>query len=146
MAEYLSMSSKQLDKGSYFYCDAEDDDLVRDYAWYLNPSSLALEAAYNNVHIHFHQEVAFKRLGHFVDYVDHYNHCPFDNCEVNLFNVTAQENNYNRQGCGYINYSKKCWSVTLRTPDSENINKSAANEFEACKLRFQLEKQYLTHR
>lgn len=139
--------SKHFPKGSYFYCDAEDGDLVYKCGWGLFGKNKAVyvygNKDYNN--INFHQEVALKHLGSYCECIDHYNHCGFDNCDVNLFNVTTQENSYNRQDLGYHNWNKKYWVVTFIAPDRTSFSRSVLNEYEACKLRREIEKQNLTH-
>lgn len=142
--------SKDFPKGSYFYCDAEDLDLIYKCGWGLFSSDGTLYYVTGRLaeqHLSFHQEVALKHLGHYCTCIDHFNHCGFDNCDSNLFNVSYKYNNLNVSKRGYIfrmaNNTYQ-WHVCIDSHE-DKVFRSVANEVEACQVRNQLEKQYLPY-
>lgn len=140
---------KAFPNGSWFYCDAEDIDLVESYSWRIVKSCKTLYVCSNWTNIRFHQELAYKKLGHTVDIIDHYNHVGFDNCNQNLFNVTKEENQQNKFVKGYrstletrTKIPKIAWMVVI---GASRTSFSTDNELIACQLRYQLEQERFKH-
>ena len=86
----------------YFYCDACDEELVKNYTWCLHtqryPYVIAnLGSSYNQQTKQFHQEKAFNILDEYPNYINHINGIEFDNVNYNL-DVVSQQKKYMVQG------------------------------------------------
>ena len=142
--------TKKFPEGSYFYCDAEDIDIVEMYTWYVHQGYKNFYITARCLHedkIVFHQKLALKKLGYYVDCIDHYNHVGFDNIDNNLYIVSTSENKQNSFIKGYIRDKRKLKS-TWQVISKGNIalfKSMAKDEVTACKLRYQFERERCTH-
>ena len=93
---------------NYFYCPAEAISLVQEMSWYLAKSGnrVAVIARKGNTRTYFHQELCKFYHGVGADYIDHINHCEFDDIDENLNVVTNQQNALNTFTRGYIIYNR----------------------------------------
>lgn len=144
---------KHFPEGYYFYADAEDIDLVENHTWHClkgahNIYIICTEKDNDSLQlIRYHQALAFKKLGYFLDCIDHRNSVGFDNCDVNLFNVLCGENSQNIFCVGYwksIYPNTLYWQVRLRI-SGKCLVKNVPNELVACQLRYKLEQGHFTH-
>ena len=139
---------KAFPNGSYFYCDAEDIDLVEGYTWYLDihRNTAYVKAFWGSGNIKFHQELALKKLGHYIECIDHRNRIGFDNCDENLFSVSSLENEHNKVTRGYHDEARSdykkglIWRVLIK--DGKAKFYTVQNEVEACISRCNLEKEH----
>lgn len=83
-------STKSFPKG-YFYCDASDEELVKNYTWLLHTqkhpyvvAAIGSSYYYSRQYLLFHQEMAYNILGYHPDYINHINMVEFDNVNRNL--------------------------------------------------------------
>lgn len=139
--------TKQFPKGAYFYCDAEDIDLVERGGWVLNYGRgstfyISCPAQGNTGLSRFHQFVMLKHTDEDLQVIDHINHCGFDNCSINLRNVSSQVNLMNVQSCGYA-------SANYKILNSRRYNKIPQviihSEIDACKIVCELDKKYCSY-
>lgn len=70
-------STKVFPEG-FFYCDSCDEELVRQYTWYLmnrkHPYIMAdIRDLYSHQHLLFHREKAHNILDYYSDYINHSN-------------------------------------------------------------------------
>lgn len=87
----------------YFYCDSEDEDLVRNFSWYLTQRKKIISVSSNSFRsrLTFHRELTFKYLGYYPECVDHVSGVEIDNTDSNLNIVTPQQNCLNKPTKGY---------------------------------------------
>ena len=88
---------------AWFYVDSCFEDLVRSYCWYITNDYVEAHVGsdYGRTLIKLHQEIAFRCLGRYPDYIDHCSGLEIDNIGANLSEVTNQQNQRNRQSKGY---------------------------------------------
>lgn len=152
----LLVPTYKFPEGSYFYCDAEDIDLVKSYGWgFITKGKTAYISCHiKGKHAYFHGLLAVKKLGHPVDFIDHRNLVGFDNCDKNLFNVSMMENQQNQPIKGYSLISKTdyrrntierdIWLSHIKL-NGRQRNFRQKNELEACVSRFNLEREFYTN-
>lgn len=85
----------------YFYCDASDEELVRQYTWCLKSQKQPYVVANCYQQLLFHQEKAFNILDKYPAYINHINGIEFDNVNMNLDVVTSQQNQWCAPSRGY---------------------------------------------
>lgn len=131
---------------NYFYCSAENINLVQSYCWLLhqnrkNIEVVALDSQRN--HYQFHRELANKHLGYYPDCLDHINGVEFDNVNLNLNIVTPQQNSFNRPTRGYKSNKKSNVFYPRITCSQIFWHTSVKTEIEACIIQYELETTYL---
>ena len=142
----------QFPNGSFFYCEAKDEDLVRMHPnWsicsqkqpYIEASASRASAVSK---YRFHVEVARKYCTELTEAIDHYNGVEFD-CvnRPNLFSVTAEQNSRNRRSRGYSITTSGSFDASIKF-HREVIRpySTALNETQALTLRNQLEQEYFS--
>ena len=142
--------TKQFPKGAYFYCDAEDIDLVERGGWVLNfgrGSTFYIScSAQGNIGLsRFHQFVMLKHTDEDLQVIDHVNHCGFDNCSINLRNVSHQVNILNTQCCGYTSKSLDLFSSRYMPYRHLYPQSTLHTEIDACKAVCELDKKYFPY-
>lgn len=142
--------TKAFPEGAYFYADAIDEELVRNYTWYLmNQRHPYVVAGFggndSQQKLFFHQEMACNILDEYPNYINHINGVEFDNANVNLDIVTNQQNCWCKPSRGY--------EITVKSfRPYININsrlihaKCVRTEDEACQVVYQLEVTYEDYR
>ncbi len=103
----LLKPTKAFPEGAYFYCDAIDEELVRQYTWCLHTQrqpyvKAAIWSHDNQQTLYFHQEKAYNILRYYPDYINHINGIEFDNVNVNLDKVSQQQNCWCKPSKGYV--------------------------------------------
>ena len=78
-------------KREEFYFDLEDYDKIKDYCWYKNNEYILTTV--NNKTLWLHKIVLAQNDNRY--YIDHINHCKFDNRKCNLRIVTSSQNHFN---------------------------------------------------
>lgn len=142
-------STKVFPEG-YFYCDASDEELVRQYTWSLYKQKQPYVRAgfgsyYNWQHLHFHREKAFNILSYYPDYINHINGIEFDNVDANLDVVTNQQNSWCKVSRGYV-IREKSFQPYVAVNYHIIHAKRVRTEAEACQSAYQLELQYEDYR
>lgn len=132
----------------YFYCDAEDIDIVQNYSWYLSQhgKSICVVALdfYKNYYL-LHRELAYKILNYYPSYIEHINGLEIDNVDKNLNVVTQQQNVYNQSTRRYsfdkeYNYFRV--RIVYNRKDFFPFNR-VKTEVEACQLAYLAETDFL---
>ena len=134
----------------YFYCDACDEELVKNYTWCLHtqryPYVIAnLGSSYNQQTKQFHQEKAFNILDEYPNYINHINGVEFDNVNQNLDKVTNQQNSWARPSRGYL-IAGRSFQPHVAVNSRQIHAKCTRTEVEAIQLAYQLELQYEGYR
>lgn len=134
----------------YFYCDACDEELVKNYTWCLHtqryPYVIAnLGSSYNQQTKQFHQEKAFNILDEYPNYINHINGVEFDNVNQNLDKVTNQQNSWARPSRGYL-IAGRSFQPYVAVNSRRIHAKCTRTEVEAIQLAYQLELQYEDYR
>ena len=134
----------------YFYCDACDEELVKNYTWCLHtqryPYVIAnLGSSYNQQKKQFHQEKAFNILDEYPNYINHINGVEFDNVNQNLDKVTNQQNSWARPSRGYL-IAGRSFQPHVAVNSRQIHAKCTRTEVEAIQLAYQLELQYEDYR
>ena len=134
----------------YFYCDACDEELVKNYTWCLHtqryPYVIAnLGSSYNQQTKQFHQEKAFNILDEYPNYINHINGVEFDNVNQNLDKVTNQQNSWARPSRGYL-IAGRSFQPHVAVNSRQIYAKCTRTEVEAIQLAYQLELQYEDYR
>ena len=134
----------------YFYCDACDEELVKNYTWCLHtqryPYVIAnLGSSYNQQTKQFHQEKAFNILDEYPNYINHINGVEFDNVNQNLDKVTNQQNSCARPSRGYL-IAGRSFQPHVAVNSRQIHAKCTRTEVEAIQLAYQLELQYEDYR
>lgn len=129
----------------YFYCDASDEELVRQYTWRLQKQNEPYVVAICYRQLRFHQEMAFNKLRYYPDYINHINGIEFDNVNYNLDKVSQQQNCWCKPSRGYNINRKKFYS---RIVVNSNLiyTKCVRTEVEAIQSAYQLEVTYEDYR
>ena len=139
--------TKKYPNGSWFYIDACFEDLVGSQCWFIDSDkwndyvvAKVGSTGYRRTLL-LHQEVAFKCLGRYPNYIDHENGLGMDNIGLNLTEVTNQQNQRNRQSRGYrIGQTYKSGGSCFRPQIKLNgRDKSVRREDEVCLRQFQFE-------
>ena len=134
----------------YFYCDACDEELVKNYTWCLHtqryPYVIAnLGSSYNQQTKQFHQEKAFNILDEYPNYINYINGVEFDNVNQNLDKVTNQQNSWARPSRGYL-IAGRSFQPHVAVNSRQTHAKCTRTEVEAIQLAYQLELQYEDYR
>ena len=134
----------------YFYCDACDEELVKNYTWCLHtqryPYVIAnLGSSYNQQTKQFHQEKAFNILDEYPNYINYINGVEFDNVNQNLDKVTNQQNSWARPSRGYL-IAGRSFQPYVAVNSRQIHAKCTRTEVEAIQLAYQLELQYEDYR
>ena len=134
----------------YFYCDACDEELVKNYTWCIHtqryPYVIAnLGSSYNQQTKQFHQEKAFNILDEYPNYINHINGVEFDNVNQNLDKVTNQQNSWARPSRGYL-IAGRSFQPHVAVNSRQIHAKCTRTEVEAIQLSYQLELQYEDYR
>ena len=144
---------KQFPVGSYFYCDAEDEDVVYLRNWFTNkPSMPYIQSSVTRdleqfIYL-FHQEIAYKRLEYYPDYIDHRNGVKFDNVYTeNLSVVSRSGNAQNKRARGYIVRWDRGNTFLGELKYEKKIIKlgTSYSEIDAMYCRNRLEEKYFTY-
>lgn len=142
--------TKPFPDGAYFYCDSCDEKLVRSYTWCLQnqkePYVIAGFGGHDNHQIlRFHREKARNILEYYPDYINHVNGIEFDNINLNLDEVTNQQNLWARQSRGYGIVGRSFQPKIM--VDSQQITAQCVRtEVDAIQSAYQLELQYENYR
>lgn len=139
-------STKNFPDGACFYCDSCDEELVRQYTWFLHnrkqPYIVAVIGSfYSQQILRFHREKANNILNYYPDYINHINGVEFDNANRNLDVVTVQQNNWCRPSKGYKIVGRSFRSC-IAVNSYDIYGKCVPTEVEACISVYQLEMQY----
>lgn len=142
----------QFPNGSFFYCEAKDEDLVLTHPnWSISdPKQPYVQARASRVSavsgFRFHVEVARKYLGYYPEAVDHYNGIEFDCVDrPNLFSVSKEQNSRNRRIKGYRLDRSGSFFISIRQHREEFFPYSnVRNEIQALALRNRLEQEYFS--
>lgn len=133
--------TKRFPEGAYFYADACDEELVRSYAWLLNSQKQPYVVAKCYQYLCFHREKARNILEYYPDYINHVNGIEFDNINLNLDEVTNQQNLWARQSRGYGIVGRSFQPKIM--VDSQQITAQCVRtEVDAIQSAYQLELQY----
>lgn len=136
----------------YFYCDASDEKLARQYTWGLmnqrHPYVVAVFGSpynYSRQYLLFHQEKANNILSYYPDYINHINMVEFDNTSRNLDEVTNQQNQWAKLSKGY-SITRRSFQPYVKVNSHIIHAKCVKTEVEACISAYQLELQYEYYR
>ncbi len=140
--------------GSYFYCEARDEDLVNKLSWYMEKTYepyIVGDSTIDGVHTHhkFHREIAFKILHYYPEYIDHRNRVAFDNVDDdNLFVVSNGENGQNQRTKGYtVRWDRGGTFVGMLKREQKCIRlRTSFSEIDAMYCRNRLEEEYFDYR
>lgn len=129
----------------YFYCDSEDEDLVKSHTWFIRQcnKNIRVEARNNWKDFCFNQELALKYLGYYPDYLDHLNGVDIDNVDNNLNIVTQQQNMFNTPVRGYDIRSSSFYPRITYNKKIIRPFGVCHSELEACRLTYLAETDYL---
>lgn len=143
----------QFPNGSFFYCEAKDEDLVRMHPnWVIysqkHPyvqAKASIASAISGRYL-FHSEVARKYCSKLSEAVDHYNGIEFDCVDrPNLFSVSTEQNSRNRRSRGYSITTSGSFDTSIRFHGERFYPYSSVrNEIQALALRNRLEKRYFS--
>lgn len=134
----------------YFYCDANDEELVKSYTWYLmkqkQPYVVAvIGSSYSQQTLCFHQEKAHNILSYYPDYINHINMVEFDNTNINLDVVTNQQNIWCTSSKGYC-INRRSFLPYVKVNSRNIFAKRTKTEANACQSTYQLEVTYENYR
>jgi len=138
--------TKTFPEGAYFYADACDEKLVRQYTWVLHTKKepyvrAVIGSSCNQQGLRFHREKARNILKYYPDYINHINGIEFDNTNQNLDKVTSQQNNWCKVSRGYA-IRRKGFLPYVVVNSQQIYAKCVRTEVEACEVAHQLELQY----
>ena len=127
----------------YFYCDASDEELVKNYTWRLKIQKEPYVVANFEGHdscqlLQFHREKAYNILDYYPDYINHINGIEYDNVNINLDKVTNQENNWCKPSRGY-NINGRSFQPFVTVNSRHIYAKCTRTEVEAIQTTYQLE-------
>ena len=127
----------------YFYCDASDEKLVRNYTWRLQSQKEPYVVAYyrDMGQLRFHREKAHNILDDYPDYINHINGIEFDNINMNLDKVSQQQNIWCAPSRGYV-IAGRSFVPSIMVNFRNIYAKCTRTEVEACEVAHQLELQY----
>lgn len=140
------LKSTQKFPEGYFYCDSCDEELVRQYTWFLQNQRQSYVVAvigslYSQQTKLFHQEKAFNILDRYPDYINHINGIQYDNVNYNLDVVTNQQNIWCTPSRGYQIVGRSFRPI-IGVNYHDIYDKHVRTEVEACQVAYQLELQY----
>lgn len=135
--------NKTFPDGAYFYADAIDEELVRDYTWYLGSREPYVIASYWDYYMgaqmkRFHREKAYNILDKYPDCINHVNGIKFDNANINLDVVTVQQNLWARPSKGY-KIAGRSFEPRIAVNSRDIWAKCVRTEVEAIQSVYQLE-------
>lgn len=142
--------TKLFSEGAYFYCDSCDEELVRQHSWRLQNqkepyvrADIGSSYNYNQQTLRFHREKAFSILGYYPDYINHIDGIEFDNINMNLDEVSQQQNIWCAPSKGYQK-DKRCRSFQPYVAVNSRLihAKCVRTEVEAIQSVYLLEMQY----
>ena len=131
----------------YFYCDASDEKLVRNYTWRLQSQKEPYVVAYyrDMGQLRFHREKAHNILDDYPDYINHINGIEFDNINMNLDKVSQQQNIWCAPSRGYV-IAGRSFEPRIKVNHQQIRAKCTRTEVEAIQSAYQLEMQYEDYR
>ena len=131
----------------YFYCDASDEKLVRNYTWRLQSQKEPYVVAYyrDMGQLRFHREKAHNILDDYPDYINHINGIEFDNINRNLDKVSQQQNIWCAPSRGYV-IAGRSFEPRIKVNHQQIRAKCTRTEVEAIQSAYQLEMQYEDYR
>lgn len=130
----------------YFYCDAEDIDIVKQATWFLvNKRKTSYVRCHDSTACYFQSKMSVKKLGYMADYIDHQDCVGFDNCDKNLFAVYNATNLQNIMIKGYsfrfgCKRKYRYWEIHIGL-DYTTYRETVTNELSACIVRYRLEQE-----
>lgn len=135
-------------KDEEFYFDLEDYDKIKDYCWHKDKNDYVISHIANSKKcIKMHRLI----FSHTNDFIDHINHCVYDNRKSNLRIVTHSQNMRNHKihinnssGVSGVSWHKKAnkWWAYINV-DGKRINLGYFDKFEdAVKARKNAEEKY----
>lgn len=135
--------TKVFSEGAYFYADASDEELVRQYTWFLNSRKKPYVEAdsgscYSQQTLRFHCEKAYNEKGYYPKCINHINMVEFDNVDRNLDPVTNQQNQCARLSRGYV-IAGRSFRPHIRVNYWQICAKCVRTEVEAIQSAYQLE-------
>lgn len=124
----------------YFYCDASDEKLVRNYTWRLQSQKEPYVVAYyrDMGQLRFHREKAHNILDDYPDYINHINGIEFDNINMNLDKVSQQQNIWCAPSRGYV-IAGRSFEPRIAVNSRDIWAKCVRTEVEAIQSVYQLE-------
>ncbi len=130
----------------YFYCDASDEELVKKYTWCLHTQRHPYVVASfggcdSQQQLRFHREMAFNKLGYYLDYINHINGIKFDNVNMNLDKVSQQQNIWCAPSKGY-HIAGRSFAPRIKINYRDVYAKCTRTEVEAIQSTYLLEMQY----
>lgn len=140
----LLKPTKTFPEGGYFYADASDEKLVRNYTWFLHIRRKPYVVAhgqgshYNRQILQFHQKKAYNILDEYPNYINHVNGIEFDNVNQNLDVVTNQQNQWCKVSKGY-RIDGQSFEPKITVNSQPIYTKCVRTEVEACQSAYQLE-------
>ena len=131
----------------YFYCDASDEKLVRNYTWRLQSQKEPYVVAYyrDMGQLRFHREKAHNILDDYPDYINHINGIEFDNINMNLDKVSQQQNIWCAPSRGYV-IAGRSFEPRIKVNHQQIRAKCTRTEVEAIQSAYQLEVDYEDYR
>ena len=131
----------------YFYCDASDEKLVRNYTWRLQSQKEPYVVAYyrDMGQLRFHREKAHNILDDYPDYINHINGIEFDNINMNLDKVSQQQNIWCAPSREYV-IAGRSFEPRIKVNHQQIRAKCTRTEVEAIQSAYQLEMQYEDYR
>ena len=131
----------------YFYCDASDEKLVRNYTRRLQSQKEPYVVAYyrDMGQLRFHREKAHNILDDYPDYINHINGIEFDNINMNLDKVSQQQNIWCAPSRGYV-IAGRSFEPRIKVNHQQIRAKCTRTEVEAIQSAYQLEMQYEDYR
>ncbi len=142
--------TQRFPEGAYFYADASDEKLVRQYTWYLNSQRQSYVGAdfgslYSHERLLFHREKAHNILDYYPDYINHINGIEFDNINMNLDKVTNQQNCWCKPSRGY-RIAERSFVPRIKVNSQHIYVKCMRTEVEAIQSAYQLEVDHEDYR
>lgn len=134
----------------YFYCDASDEKLVRQYTWGLHSQKqtyivVNIWSPYNHQMLYFHQELVYNKRSYHPDYINHINGIRYDNVNMNLDKVTNTQINWCKPSKGY-SITGRSFLPRIRINSQQILAKRVRTEVEAIQSVYQLEATYEDYR
>lgn len=136
----------------YFYCDVSDEELVRQYTWFLMNQRQPYIVAHfggrdSRQTLRFHREKAYNILEKYPNYINHIDGIEYDNVNRNLDKVTNQQNIWCAQSKGY-HKDKRSRSFEPRIKVNSHLihAKCVRTEVEALQSAYQLEVTHENYR
>lgn len=142
----------QFPNGSFFYCEAKDEDLVWAHKnWTICSQKqpyvqarASIASAISGRYL-FHSEIARKYCSKLSEAIDHYNGIEFDCVDgPNLFSVTTEQNGRNRRSRGYELVGSSSFRASLMFHDEKIYFSCVRNEIQVLALRNRLEQEYFS--